>query len=473
VDDIYEPSTFVAMNNDLIVITLNYRLGAFGFMHIADTEASGNQGFLDQNLALKWIYTNAHRFGGDRERITLSGQSAGSFSVGYHLVYPSSWPYFRSAMLQSGSLMNKAFNLISSYEATSRAKEVLFMLGCDAYNMTNIELFECAQRIDDPRKFIIASDEYYINKMHNGNLLSSVHSMSLFPLVIDGYEFDTTIEEMFAKNQYKKCNLLIGHAKGEAGSFMAFSGYFGLMKDWLKRKQQAQQRQELKQLTQYINQSSFLDFIHNYFTYYPAYPNQPDEKFFENLVNRYVSEPELADNTTNYMEPLLNLLSDQIFVCPIYELAEIYSRLNDVFFYSYDHHISTSIYPEAFGSAVHGDDLVMMFGEPLSVKQQPLISFNFWTSTLHDYSFEERVFAKQLNTYWSSFVKHNTPNVHSNFKLQQPYWPTLKEDYKLMFTNGYLENAKNSYFLRLKANEINYDSDYSSHNCDFWWWNTK
>ena len=90
--DWYEPSTLVAMS-DIIVITLNYRLDHYGLLHIADTE-TGNSALLDQNLALKWIYENAHTFGGDKNRITVSGESAGAISIGFHLFYPDSWPYF-------------------------------------------------------------------------------------------------------------------------------------------------------------------------------------------------------------------------------------------------------------------------------------------------------------------------------------------------------------------------------------------
>lgn len=99
--DLIEPSTLVAMSN-LIVVTINYRLNAFGFMHLSDSEVTGNQGLLDQNMALKWVYENAERFGGDNTKITISGESAGAWSVGYHLFYPNSWPYFRNAIMQSG-----------------------------------------------------------------------------------------------------------------------------------------------------------------------------------------------------------------------------------------------------------------------------------------------------------------------------------------------------------------------------------
>lgn len=119
-DDLWEPSTLVA-SRDIIVVTINYRLNVFGFMHMAGSEATGNAGFLDQSLAMKWVYENAHAFGGDKSRITIAGESAGAFSVGYHLFYPPSWEYFRNGIMESGGpigsskyfwhlSLNKAFN---------------------------------------------------------------------------------------------------------------------------------------------------------------------------------------------------------------------------------------------------------------------------------------------------------------------------------------------------------------------------
>ena len=106
VSDWYEPSTLVSLS-EIIVVTINYRLDHLGVLYLEDTDATGNQALLDQNLALKWIYENAHTFGGDKTKITVSGESAGGISIGFHLFYPKSWPYFRNAIMQSGTPLLK------------------------------------------------------------------------------------------------------------------------------------------------------------------------------------------------------------------------------------------------------------------------------------------------------------------------------------------------------------------------------
>ena len=110
VQNTYEPSTLVA-TSDVIVVSFNYRLGVFGFLSLENTEASGNAGFLDQHMAIKWVYENAKYFGGDNTKITLFGQDAGALSVGYHLFYPESWPYFRNGIMQSGLPIGSSKNI--------------------------------------------------------------------------------------------------------------------------------------------------------------------------------------------------------------------------------------------------------------------------------------------------------------------------------------------------------------------------
>lgn len=68
------------LEQDVILVLANYRLGAFGFMSLNRKSHSGNMGLKDQQMALKWTHRNIRAFGGDRRRITLMGHSAGNFS---------------------------------------------------------------------------------------------------------------------------------------------------------------------------------------------------------------------------------------------------------------------------------------------------------------------------------------------------------------------------------------------------------
>jgi len=106
--DIYD-SRRLAARGDIVVVTLNYRLGALGFLaHPALAERPGsppdpgNYGLADQQAALRWVRDNIDDFGGDPAKVTIAGQSAGAISVCDHLVAPESRGLFRAAIMQSG-----------------------------------------------------------------------------------------------------------------------------------------------------------------------------------------------------------------------------------------------------------------------------------------------------------------------------------------------------------------------------------
>lgn len=73
----------------VLVVTLNYRLGALGFLSTGDINSPGNYGILDQSMALQWVYENAEKFNGDRDSITLFGPGAGAASAGLLMVAPT------------------------------------------------------------------------------------------------------------------------------------------------------------------------------------------------------------------------------------------------------------------------------------------------------------------------------------------------------------------------------------------------
>jgi para-nitrobenzyl esterase len=99
--------TQFAKNADVVVVTINYRLGPFGFLHLGDAfpelAGSGNLGILDQVAALEWVRDSISAFGGDPDRVTIFGESAGGGSVGTLLGTPSARGLFHRAIAQSGA----------------------------------------------------------------------------------------------------------------------------------------------------------------------------------------------------------------------------------------------------------------------------------------------------------------------------------------------------------------------------------
>jgi len=91
--------------HDTVVVTHNYRLNALGFntWTKGPNGETGSQAMADQRMAMQWTHENIQKFGGDPAKVTIFGQSAGAFSVVYHLVSPPSWQYFSQAISQSGT----------------------------------------------------------------------------------------------------------------------------------------------------------------------------------------------------------------------------------------------------------------------------------------------------------------------------------------------------------------------------------
>lgn len=119
----------------VISVTANYREGIFGFFSHPELSAetphkgSGNYGFMDQVAAVKWLKDNISRFGGDPDRITIAGESAGSFSVSMLVATPLTKGLFAQAIGSSGSMVSnqKAASLADAEQA---GKMMMKKLGC-------------------------------------------------------------------------------------------------------------------------------------------------------------------------------------------------------------------------------------------------------------------------------------------------------------------------------------------------------
>src|SRR5215813_5933792 len=131
----YDPSIMVA-NNDIIVVTINYRLGSLGFLAasvLAATAAddfqnvgdAGNYGFMDQQFAMAWVQRNIEAFGGDPDQVTIGGESAGGLSVSSQLASTKNFrgltgrDLFQGAIIESGAYMYHDLPSLATYQTLS------------------------------------------------------------------------------------------------------------------------------------------------------------------------------------------------------------------------------------------------------------------------------------------------------------------------------------------------------------------
>ncbi|XP_071547573.1 venom carboxylesterase-6-like [Panulirus ornatus] len=104
------PDTFGGSPNrlltkNIVLVSIQYRLGVLGFLSTGDDVIPGNFGLKDQTLALQWVHKNIHTLGGDPEKVTIFGESAGASSVHMHILSPMSAGLFKRAIMQSGSAL--------------------------------------------------------------------------------------------------------------------------------------------------------------------------------------------------------------------------------------------------------------------------------------------------------------------------------------------------------------------------------
>ncbi|KAL4660230.1 crystal protein-like [Arapaima gigas] len=126
---------FISNFTHTVVVSLEYRLGAFGFLVSGKdpkTSAVGNYGILDQQAALLWVQQNIAAFGGDSNKVTIFGESAGAQSVGLHLMIQTSQPLFQQAVLQS---LPFSIPLKTRHEALKLGKEFAKVANCSANDM--------------------------------------------------------------------------------------------------------------------------------------------------------------------------------------------------------------------------------------------------------------------------------------------------------------------------------------------------
>jgi para-nitrobenzyl esterase len=175
----------------LVALTVNYRLGVFGFFahpeltRESSHHASGNYGLLDQHAALLWVRRNIAAFGGDPDRVTIAGESAGSISVSAQMASPLSKDLIAGAIGESGSLMGTLSPVPLSEAEESGTK---FAAKLQAKTLADLRAIPAAKLLE----------------------ATAGERIGRFPLVIDGYFLTRQPAHVFAAGEQARVPLLVG-----------------------------------------------------------------------------------------------------------------------------------------------------------------------------------------------------------------------------------------------------------------------
>ncbi|XP_075972495.1 uncharacterized protein LOC142974214 [Anticarsia gemmatalis] len=186
--DSFGPDFFI--RKDIVLVTINYRLDALGFLSLGTEEVPGNAGLKDQVLALKWVQQNIKYFGGDPTKVTIMGQSAGGASVGFHLASPMSTGLFHRAIALSGS---PYCDWALSYHPETRAFKLGKQFGYETQNTSALLSFLQT----------VGSDQFV--NYTNPNVLASEEITSV---ITKEYQFPPVVEQFFGENNFISENLL-------------------------------------------------------------------------------------------------------------------------------------------------------------------------------------------------------------------------------------------------------------------------
>ncbi|XP_044262070.1 juvenile hormone esterase-like [Tribolium madens] len=376
----YHPQLFV--ENGVVLVTFNYRLGPFGFLSTQDETIPGNNGLKDQNLALKWVNKNIQLFSGDPQKITIFGHSAGSASVGYHLLNPKPKNLFWAAICQSGSFLGPW-----AYQRQPRRQAFLtagFINNMFLERNDSEELLNVLQNVK-PETIRLAAEKFY-DLILNGTSddFAAIEGSNWAPTLEIENEDSFISEKMFKllKNgNIVKVPLMIGLTTEENLSM------------------------DHKNFDQNVKK-----YDEDYRNLVPVDMIGDEEKLIK--VGQMIRE--MYTGGRNFSENIgdaIRFSSDNDMTRPIMKQAEIYSSYAPTYFYqfSYDGQFPgfKLNYPGT-GNVSHGEELFYLFD---------------LTRDITTYPKQEQIVRNRLIKLWTNFAKFRNPTPEP---MENVSWPQLK-----------------------------------------------
>ncbi|XP_053551004.1 fatty acyl-CoA hydrolase precursor, medium chain [Bombina bombina] len=362
----YDGSALSAYEN-VVMVSIQYRLGILGFFSSGDEQARGNYGFLDQVAALQWIQENIEAFGGDPQTVTIFGESAGGVSVAAHVLSPLSKGLFHRAISESGVAIMPSL-------VTTKAEELIYFRnfianssGCDTD-----EVVGCLKRKTEEEILTIAKSMV----------------MGAITACVDGVFLPKSAEQILIDKEINRVPFLIGVNNHEFG--------------WI--------------LPLLMNISGLAEGM-NIDTVESVLQNLPllgfSSESFSIIMKEYFSD---VEDPQEIRSRFLDIAGDIAFVVPAIKTAKYHRDSGlPVYFYEFQHR--PSIFKDskpAFVKADHADEIPSVLGSPFLTEE---------TVFRLPATDEEKTLSRQVMKYWANFARNGDPNGPG-----LAHWPVYDQD---------------------------------------------
>ncbi|MCW5909257.1 MAG: carboxylesterase/lipase family protein [Chitinophagales bacterium] len=337
----------LAETGDVVVVTINYRLGVLGFLYFDEKERSAgnfenNLGIRDQIAALNWVKQNIAAFGGNPEQVTIFGESAGGTSVETLLACPSARGLFKGAIAQSGP----AAILWQPETAKSITEKFLATLNISSDSLHLLKLLPADSLVEAGNRLL----KYMVKETPN----------KVFSPTIDGELLTTDIFHCLSPAQSGDVALLIGTNKDESTMFAS-----------RKLRMAPSNSKKLEK-----------EFLHVL---------KPEEK--ERVTNVYKNYPRKRG--------VLDLLTDAVFRIPAIRMAECQSKHSPVYMYRFEW---SSFFLNVAGlRSFHGLEIPFVFGTADGSRYQRMLKY------IASKKIRTQLTA-EIQTAWINFARFGNPN---------------------------------------------------------------
>ncbi|XP_046395467.1 juvenile hormone esterase-like [Ischnura elegans] len=412
------------MDKDVVLVVPHYRLGPLSFLSLGTDDIAGNAGLLDQVKALEWVNKFISNFGGDPERVTIFGESAGAASVSYLMLTPLAKGLFTHVIAESGSALSDwAIDLTPEYHSINIAEEA----GCNVYgsdgkhNITEITL--CLQTVD-AMKLTRAYQTYKYKEEKRGHTgfggCSPIIQKAGKVRFIEEHP-DTLIRT----GRYNHVPIMFGSNRDE-GTYVLAIVYFGYMVP-----------------NNLVNDEEFLKFRMSDIALQLFNVKDPNFWLVDAIESRY-EPPNAVGNFTLLMPGLIDILGAAFLKGPTYHVVQFNSQYVNSYHYTFNYNGSKSLWSmignknSPFpGGICHSDELLYIFSIPLFPLNE-----------------KDKHVSHKMVALWTNFATYGNPTPPESPIDGVPEWPAYS-----ITTNPYMRIMEEFTIQHNFTNEYTIDVD--------------